>query len=329
MADGSTPVTAPADAVRQQDSSGEEKRGLSTKAKVFIGLAVYLAIAILMLLIFGNDGKNEHFQPQNEFKLEPWISLEIGGIDFSINKAVLYLVLASALTIGTMVWIANRMQRKPNRVQVAIEVAYDMTKNTIAGGSLDEKMARRWFPFLAALFFWIWFSNMIGFLPLPTNSEHTVDIFGIGVPSFALYAATANLSIPLVLTLVVWISYHVEGVRAKGLFKYLASWLPPGLEDMNPIAKGFIWVIEAISHIARLISLSVRLFANILAGHLLLLFMGGGLAVLLGIAALGALTFPLAFFFFILEVGLIATLQAFIFSTLTAIYLGGATSASH
>jgi F-type H+-transporting ATPase subunit a len=305
------------------------KSGLSTKAKVFIGLGVYLAIAMLMLLIFGSSGKEEHFQPQNEFKLEPWITLEIGGIDFSINKAVLYLFLASALTVGTMLWIAKRMQQKPNRVQTAIEVAYDMTKNTITGGNMEPKMASKWFPFLAALFFWIWFSNMIGFLPLPTNTEHAVDVFGLEIPSFAIYAATANLSIPLVLTLVVWVSYHVEGVRAKGPIKYLASWLPPGLEDMNPVAKGFIFIIEAISHFARLISLSVRLFANILAGHLLLLFMGGGLAVLLGIAALGALTFPLAFFFFILEVGLIATLQAFIFSTLTAIYLGGATSASH
>ncbi len=309
--------------------SASASSGLSTKAKVLIGLGVYLAIAILMLLIFGSSGKNEAFQPQNEFKLEPWITLELGGIDFSINKAVLYLFLASALTIFTMVWISRRMEQKPNRVQTAIEVAYDLTKNTIAGGSLDTKMAARWFPFLAALFFWIWFSNMIGFLPLPTNTEHEVSIFGLSVPSFAIYAATANLSIPLVLTLVVWLSYHFEGVRAKGPIKYLASWLPPGLEDMNPAAKGFIFVIEAISHFARLISLSVRLFANILAGHLLLLFMGGGLAVLLGIAALGALTFPLAFFFFILEVGLIATLQAFIFSTLTAIYLGGATSASH
>ena len=88
-------------------------------------------------------------------------------------------------------------------------------------------------------------------------------------------------------------------------------------------------MIEAISHFVRLISLSVRLFANILAGHLLLLFMGGGLAVLLGLAALGLLTFPLAFVFFIFEVGLIATLQAFIFSTLTAIYLGGATAETH
>lgn len=312
-----------------EEATSAPKSGLSTKAKVFIGLGVYLAIAILMLLIFGSSGKEEHFQPQNEFKLEPWITLEIGGIDFSINKAVLYLFLASALTIGTMLWIAKRMQQKPNRVQTAIEVAYDMTKNTITGGNMEPKMASKWFPFLAALFFWIWFSNMIGFLPLPTNTEHAVDVFGLEIPSFAIYAATANLSIPLVLTLVVWVSYHVEGVRAKGPIKYLASWLPPGLEDMNPVAKGFIFIIEAISHFARLISLSVRLFANILAGHLLLLFMGGGLAVLLGIAALGALTFPLAFFFFILEVGLIATLQAFIFSTLTAIYLGGATSASH
>jgi F-type H+-transporting ATPase subunit a len=316
-------------AVVEAPESAAKTGGLSTKYKVLIGIGAYLGVAILMLLIFGSSGKNEEFKPQNEFKLEPWVSIHLGPADLSINKAVLYLVLASALTIGVMVWIAKRMQQKPNKVQTAIEVAYDMTKNTIAGGSLDTKMAARWFPFLAALFFWIWFSNMIGFLPLPTNTEHTVNVFGAEIPSFAIYAATANLSIPLVLTLVVWVSYHVEGIRAKGLVKYLASWLPPGLEDMNPLAKGFIFVIEAISHFARLISLSVRLFANILAGHLLLLFMGGGLAVLLGIAALGALTFPLAFFFFILEVGLIATLQAFIFSTLTAIYLGGATSASH
>jgi F-type H+-transporting ATPase subunit a len=212
---------------------------------------------------------------------------------------------------------------------MAVELAYDLTRNNITGTNLDAKMAARWFPFLAGLFFFIWFSNMIGFLPLPTNTEHELNIFGLHVPSLALYAATANLSIPLVLTLVVWLSYHVEGIRAKGFFSYLASWLPPGLEDMNVFAKAFFFAIEAISHFARLISLSVRLFANILAGHLLLLFMGGGLAVLLGIAALGTLTFPLAFAFFILEVGLIATLQAFIFATLTAIYLGGATAASH
>jgi F-type H+-transporting ATPase subunit a len=305
------------------------KGGLSTKAKVFIALGIYLAVAVLLLLIFGNAGKNEAFKPQNEFKLEPWISIHLGGIDLSINKAVLYLLLASALTIFAMVWIARRMTQKPNRVQTAVEVAYDLTKNTITGGSLSGELAAKWFPFIAALFFWIWFSNMLGFLPLPTNTEHHFTLFGLEIPSFAIYAATANIAIPLVLTLVVWLSYHVEGIRSKGLVPYFKSWLPPGLEEMSPIGKGAIFVIEVISHFVRLISLSVRLFANILAGHLLLLFMGGGLAVLLGIAALGALTFPLAFAFFIFEVGLVATLQAFIFSTLSAIYIGGATSATH
>jgi F-type H+-transporting ATPase subunit a len=302
---------------------------MRTRSKVLIGLGAYLATAIAMLLIFGNDGKNEAFKPQNEFKLEEWVPIHLGSLDLSINKAVLYLFIASALTILAMVWISRRMAEKPNRVQTAVELAYDLTKNNITGGNMDTKTATRWFPFLGALFFFIWFSNMIGFLPLPINTEHTVDVFGLEIPAFAIYAATANISIPLVLTLVVWVSYHVEGIRAKGFFAYFASWLPPGLEEMSPFGKAAIFVIEVISHFVRLISLSVRLFANILAGHLLLLFMGGGLAVLLGIAALGALTFPLAFAFFIFEVGLVATLQAFIFSTLTAIYIGGATSASH
>ncbi|MEK6273496.1 MAG: F0F1 ATP synthase subunit A [Actinomycetota bacterium] len=302
---------------------------MRTRTKVLLGVVGYLLVAILLVVIFGNDGKNEEFKPQNEFKLEPWLSIKVGGIDFSINRAVFYLVLASALTISVMVWISRRMQQKPNRVQTAMELAYDLTRNNITGANLEQRVATRWFPFLATLFFFLWFSNVIGYLPLPTNTAETVNIFGLELPTFAIYAATANISVPLALTLVVWISYNVEGIRAKGFLPYFRSWLPPGLEDMNPFGKGLIFVIEVISHFVRLISLSVRLFANILAGHLLLLFMGGGLAVLLGLAALGALTFPLAFLFFVLELGLIATLQAFIFSMLTAIYIGGATAESH
>ena len=306
---------------------------MSTKMKVLLGIGIYFAFTIAIFLIFGNDGKNDAFEPQNEFKLEPWLNLKIFGIDMSLNKAVLYLFLASGLTIGVMIWIARKMEAspldRPNRTQTAIEMAYDLTKNNITGGNLDGKIATRWFPFIATLFFFIWFSNLIGYLPLPTNTEHPVNIFGVEVPALAIYAATANISIPLVLTLVVWVSYHVEGIRARGPVNYFKSWLPAGLEDMNPIGKGAIFVIEVISHFVRLISLSVRLFANILAGHLLLLFMGGGLAVLLGLAALGVVTFPMAFVFFIFEVGLVATLQAFIFATLTSIYIGGAVAESH
>jgi F-type H+-transporting ATPase subunit a len=302
---------------------------MKTKTKVLIAGGVYLLITVALLLIFGNNGKNEDFKPQNEFKLPAWVSLKVGPIDLSINRAVFYLLLASALTIIAMTYIAKRMQERPNRTQAAVEMAYDLVKNNITRGNMSSDVASRWFPFIGALFFFILFSNLIGYLPLPTNTEEYFNVFGLEIPSFAIYAATANISIPIVLTLVVWVSYHVEGVRAKGLIPYLKSWLPPGLENMSPIGRAAIFVIEVVSHFVRLVSLSVRLFANMLAGHLLLLFMGGGLAVLLGIAALGAVTFPLAFAFFIFEVGLVATLQAFIFSTLSAIYIGGATSASH
>ena len=211
----------------------------STKAKVLLALGLYLGITILLVVIVGSAGENDEFQPQNEFKLEPWIEITIGGIDVSITKAVLYLVLASGLTIGTMLFIASRMQREPNKVQMAVELAYDLTRNNITGGNIpDQKLARKWFPYLAGLFFFIWFSNMLGYIPLPTNTEHKVDVFGLEVPSLAIYAATANISIPLVLALISVVAYHLEGVRAKGFIGYLKSWLPPGLEDMNPVRPG-------------------------------------------------------------------------------------------
>ncbi|MEA2385125.1 MAG: F-type H+-transporting ATPase subunit a [Solirubrobacteraceae bacterium] len=270
---------------------------------------------------------NQTYRPQDEFKLDPWFS--IGPIQF--NKAVMYVIIATALTCFTMVYVARRMQQRPNRVQTLVETAFVLMRDNITRGNMDDRMAARWFPFIGTIFLFIWFSNIIGYLPLPTNTEHSVHIFGLSIPSLALYAATANLSVPLVLTLIVWVSYHVEGIRAKGLVKYLASWIPAGVEGF---ARGPIFVIEVISHLVRLVSLSVRLFANILAGHLLILFMGGGLVVLLNVAVglaviLGLVTGVMAVAFFLFEVGLVATLQAFIFATLTAIYLGGAVAEEH
>jgi F-type H+-transporting ATPase subunit a len=312
--------------VTTAEASAQESKGLSTRSKVLIGLAIYLGVAILLYLIFGSDGKNEEFKPQNEFKLEPWIEFKVGGLDLSFNKAVLYLLIACALTVGTMVLIARRMEQKPNRTQTIIEGAYDLTYSQIARGNMAQEAAAKWFPLVATLFFFIWFSNMIGYLPLPVNSEETINIVGIDFPAFALYAATANLSIPLVLTLTVFVLYQVEGIRRHGLIRYLKGWLPAGVTGAAAVP---IFLIEVISQFMRIISLSVRLFANILAGHLLILFMGGGLAVLLGIAALGWITLPVAIAFFILEVGLIATLQAFIFATLTSIYFGEASAGGH
>jgi F-type H+-transporting ATPase subunit a len=294
--------------------------------KVLLGIFVWLGGTAALFLILGSEGKNEDFKPQNEFKLDPWIDLHIAGIDMSITKAVVYVFLACAITAATMIYIAKRMQDRPNRMQTLVEGAYDLTYTQIAKGNMPSATAAKYFPFVATLFFFIWFSNMLGYIPLPTNTHETVDIFGFSLPAFALYAATANLSVPLVLTLVVWGGYQIEGVRKHGVIGHLKGWLPAGVSG---VAAGPIFFIEFISQFMRIISLSVRLFANILAGHLLILFMGGGLAVLLGIAAIGWATLPLALIFFILEVGLIATLQAFIFATLTSIYFGEASAGGH
>ena len=300
---------------------------MSRRLIIFSVVFGFFGLFFALLAIFGSDGKNEAFQPQEEFRLEPWIEIDVAGIDMSINRAVFYLFLAAALTCFTMTWIAKRMAEKPNKTQMAMELAYDLTKNNITRGNLpDTKLATRWFAFIATLFFFIWFSNMLGYIPLPTNTHETVDIFGAEIPSFAIYAATANISIPLVLTLVVWFAYNIEGVRKHGFIGYLKTFVPGGITGFAAIP---LFVIEVISHLVRIISLSVRLFANILAGHLLILFMAGGLAVLLGLSALGVLTLGMAIPFFLFEVGLVATLQAFIFATLTSIYIGGAVAEGH
>jgi F-type H+-transporting ATPase subunit a len=300
---------------------------MSKRAKIAIGVLIPIVLLIVLGAAFPSTGQNTEYKPQNEFKLDPWISLKLGPIDMSINKAVLYLFIAAVLTTVTMVYIAKRMTDRPNRVQTAVETIFTFSRDNIAGGNLTGTMLRRWFPFIATLFLFILFSNLIGYIPLPINSQEKFNLFGLHIPSFAIYAATANISVPLVLSLVVWISYHVEGIRKKGPFGYLKSWLPAGTPG-GPM-KILIFGIELISQFVRVISLSVRLFANILAGHLLILFMAGGLVTLLGIAALGVITVPLAIIFFLFEVVLIAGLQAFIFATLTAIYLGGAVADEH
>lgn len=299
---------------------------MKTWQKVAVFFGIMLLLAIGLYVIFGAGHKNNAFQPQEEFRLTPWISIHLAGIDFSINRAVFYLFLASVFTCGTMIYIARRMVDRPNKVQTAVEVAYDLARNNITRGNLhDPKLARRWFGFIATLFFFIWFCNMMGYLPLPTGHEK-VNIFGAHVPTLSIYAATANISIPLALTLVVFIVYNVEGIRAKGFVGYLKSFVPAGVEGVAAVP---IFFIEVISNLVRIISLSVRLFANILAGHLLILFMAGGLVVLLGLAPLGIFTLLMAIPFFLFEIGLVATLQAFIFATLTSIYIGGATADEH
>ncbi len=291
----------------------------NTRKVLWSLLAVYLLGIVLLLVIFGTGHKNNEFQIQNEFKLIDWVHLGV----FSINRAVLYLFLASILTVGSMLYIARRMQQRPNKVQTAVEVLFSLMRDNITRGNMPDSMAAKWFPFLGALFLFLWWSNIIGYLPLPTNSEEKFTLFGAHIPSFALYAATANISVPLVLATVVFVVFNVEGIRAQGPIGYVKSLIPSGVS--GPMLL-LIFPLEIISTFMRLISLTVRLFANILAGHMIILFMAGGLAVILGLSFLGWFTMPFAVLVYLFELGLVATLQAFIFATLAAIYIGGAVS---
>jgi F-type H+-transporting ATPase subunit a len=319
----STVIEEPSPPQSTQVEPQEPRKGLSTKQKLLVLLAIYILGLVVLVVATGVHGtRNTAFEPQNEFKLENWVDLGV----FSINKAVMYLFIAAILTCVSMIYIARRMQQRPNRVQTAVETIYQLMRTNITAGNLDAKMAAKWFPFIGALFLFILFSNLIGYIPLPTNTEHTIEVFGLHLPAFSLYAATANLSIPLALALVVFIAYTTEGVRAHGPIGYLKSLIPAGVHGKMAVP---IFVLEIISNLMRLMSLSIRLFANILAGHLIILFMAGALAVLLGVAWLGWITLPFGILLFAFEVGLVAALQAFIFATLTAIYLGGAVAEHH
>jgi F-type H+-transporting ATPase subunit a len=291
---------------------------MSNTRKLMYGIGgFYVFGLILIAAIFGlTSHKNTSFQVQNEFKLTDWVHLGV----FSINRAVLYLFVSSILTIVTMMWIARRMQARPNKVQTAVETIYSLMRDNISRGNMNDSMAAKWFPFLGALFLFIWFCNLIGYLPLPTNSEEKFNLFGAHIPSFALYAATANVSVPLVLALIVFIAFNAEGIRAQGFIGYVKSLIPSGVHGPMLI---LIAPLEIVSNFMRLISLTVRLFANILAGHMIILFMSGGLAVILGLSVLGWFTLPVGILVYLFELGLVATLQAFIFATLAAIYLGG------
>jgi F-type H+-transporting ATPase subunit a len=299
---------------------------MSTRRKLGLGIGgVYILGMILIVVFFGAKRvDNPAFHPADEFKLLTWIDLP-GPMD--INKGVLYLLITTALTIGTMLWVSGRMKARPNRVQTAVEWLYSGMKDKLVKDNMDEDMARKWFPLVCTLFVFIWFSNMIGYLPLPVNSAETFNVFGANIPAFQIYAATANVSIPLVLSLIVFFSYNIEGVRAKGPWGYAKSVaVPPG------VSGGILFMIvplEIMSQFLRLISLTVRLFANLLAGHMLIQFMSGGLAVLLGLEVLAWFTLPAGIAIFLFEVTLIATLQAFIFAILTCIYLGSAVSEQH
>ena len=291
-------------------------------------LATAVAPLLLLLLLapvaaFAADAEDEEeFKPVEEFIITPWFDLELGPFNMGISKAVVYLWMAAAITILLTLWVVRGgLRRQPGRTQALVETMYSFAETNIGKATLPRAAFSRWFPYVATLFVFIWILNIISFIPLPLDTHNT--LIG-GFPGLTIYAATSNISVTLTLTLLTIVISHVEGVRANGTVKYLRSWVPPS----PPALKPFLIVLEVLSQFLRVISLSVRLFANMLAGHLLII-MCIGFVILLSNIWIFPLTITAATFFYIFELGLVASLQAYIFAMLSGIYIGTAIEPEH
>jgi F-type H+-transporting ATPase subunit a len=295
------------------------------KKILYSGIAAWLGGIVLFIILFGFKSHKAPsvasgvFSPTDEFKLDTWFKL--GPIAF--NKGVLYLLLAAGITIGVMLYIARRLQQRPGRLQVVVEAFYSFTQG-MAKENLSEDMERKYFPLIATIFVFILVTNLIGYIPLPVDSGESFKLFGASIPSFQIYAADTNVAFPLILALLVFVLFTWERLKANhGPIGFFKSLMPGGVN--GPIVP-LIFGIEILSYFLRLISLTVRLWANLLAGHMLIAFMGGELGVLVGDPWVQWGLLPLGIVIFLFEAVLIAGLQAFIFSILTAIYLGDAVS---
>jgi F-type H+-transporting ATPase subunit a len=290
---------------------------LARRLPLFL-LPLALALAAPSLAL----AKAPKVDPTKEFLLHPYIRIKpFSWLDLSITKAVIYLIAAGIIAvIAPMLIIRGGLRQKPGRAQAVIEIVYDFAESSIGRASLPEKVFKTWFPYIASLFVFIWVSNLISYIPLPFDTENKWH----GVPGLTLYAATANLSVTLALTLVTFFASHYVGIKYQGFVPYFKHWVPPAPKAVRPI----IAVLEVLSQFLRLISLSVRLFANMLAGHLLVL-MSAALVIIIGHWYIGFITTPVGVFFYLFELLLVANLQAFIFAMLSGIYIGFAVEPPH
>jgi F-type H+-transporting ATPase subunit a len=260
------------------------------------------------------------FDPSQEFKLKDWVPIHVGGLDLSINRAVVYLLLGSvcSMVLG-VVLMRWKLKDVPDRRQTFGEVIYEIAQVQVAETGLPRKAFRIWFPYCATILIFVFVVNLLGFLPLPITGQtyHHFPVFGI-------YAATSQISVTLALALLTWLATHFEGIRYNGVIKYFRSWIPEVPRAILPL----IIPIEIISQFMRLISLSVRLFANMLAGHILILTMIG-LVFIIHTPPWRFFGLPAAFLFYVFEVVIVVTIQAFIFAALSAIYIGSAIEPEH
>jgi F-type H+-transporting ATPase subunit a len=276
-------------------------------------------LSTLALLLPANAFARGEFDPTTEFEQHEWIPIHLGPINLSITKAVAYLMLASVLTmLFGWVFMRTKVGSKPGRKETVGEMVYEIAQTQVAEQGLPHKAISRWFPFVASLMLFIFVVNFLGFIPLPLTGE-TYH----GIPTWGIYAATSSISVTLALALLTFVFTHYEGIKWNGPVRYFKSWIP---EAPKPLLA-LIVPLEILGQFMRLISLSVRLFANMLAGHILILTFLGLIFIFQSIALVPVII-P-AILFYIFEVVIVIGIQAFIFAALSAIYIGSAIEPEH
>jgi F-type H+-transporting ATPase subunit a len=283
-------------------------------------LALFLFLALPSLALAAEE--EEEFNPEHDFEIGEWIPIHLGPLDLSINKAVAYLILGTICTIALGLFLMRAKIGSKNEVgrrQAVVEMVYEIAQTQVAEQGLPSKAIGLWFPYVATLMIFIWCVNMLGFIPLPLTGETWH-----GIPVWGIYAATSSLSVTLALALLTFVFTHVEGIRWNGAVKYFKSWIPEVPKAILPL----IIPLEILGQFMRLISLSVRLYANMLAGHMLILTFIGLMFVLESVA-LAVLVVPAATVFYLFEVVIVVSIQAFIFAALSAIYIGSAIEPEH
>jgi F-type H+-transporting ATPase subunit a len=276
-----------------------------------------LAASVFALSLPTQAFARGEFDPTTEFEQHEWISIHLGPLNLSITKAVVYLLLATVLTI--LVGLVLMRGKTLNRRQTVGEQIYEIAQVQIAEQGLPAKAIGRWFPYVATLLLFIFVVNLIGFIPLPLTGETWH-----GFPVWGIYAATSSLSVTLALAVLTFLFTHVEGIRWNGPVRYFKSWIPEAPKALLAL----IVPLEIIGQFMRLLSLSVRLFANMLAGHILILTFIGLMFILESIY-LAPLVLPVATVFYLFEVIIVVGIQAFIFAALSAIYIGSAIEPEH
>jgi len=288
-------------------------------------LATCLLAALTVPSVALAAEEESKFDPAHEWELKTWgPELKIGPIDMSINKAVAYLMLGTVVSILIgILFMRVKVGRGPTRRQALGETIYDVAQVQIAEQGLPTKAIGRWFPYVASLMIFIWVVNMLGFIPLPLSDER-FDLFGVELPTLGIFAATSTLSVTLALALMTFVFTHVEGIRENGAWRYFRSWIP----DVPKVMLPLIVPLEILGQFMRLISLSVRLYANMLAGHMLILTFIGLIFVLENVF-LAVVAVPAATVFYLFEVVIVVSIQAYIFAALSAIYIGSAIEPEH